>query len=422
MTTKLLDGLRIVEACEVWAGPMAGSLFGDLGADVVKIESFPRSSMTRPLRVAPGPQGQAVGGNDGPPYEQSGIHHLANRNKRNIAMDIRSEAGAEAARRLIADADVFFEGYSSGTMERLGFGWDVVKEINPNIVMISMPGWGVEGPYRGYVTLGSGLDAGVGHVSVRGYPQHDTGFVPAIFHSDATGALTVIFAALAGLRQREKSGKGCFIDMSQIEAMGWQFPGIFAEWTMNERRPQRLGNSDPHIVPHGCYRAAGDEQWVAIAAEDDAQWAALAGVIGKPEWAAGDDPRASVVGRLRAREEIDAAIGEYASQRTPAEAADAIQEAGAIAAPVTRAPETLASPQLNAREWFNTVEHRYAGTNIMGGFLWQIAEDPATWDRVCATVGEHNVEVLSALGFSADEIATMQRDGAIGDSYELPSA
>ena len=143
-------------------------------------------------------------------------------------------------------------------------------------------------------------------------------------------------------------------------------------------------------------------------------------MIGKPEWATDDDPRASVVGRLRAREEIDAAIADYASQRTSAEAADAIQEAGAIAAPVTRAPETLASPQLNAREWFNTVEHSYAGTNIMGGFLWQIAEDPATWDRVCATVGEHNVEVLTALGFSADEIATMQSDGAIGDSYELP--
>lgn len=425
MTSGLLAGIRAVEACEVWAGPMAGSLLGDLGAEVVKVESYPRSSMTRPLAVGAGAQGSVISDDEGPPYELSGIHHLANRNKRNVAIDIRSDGGREAMRRLIASVDVFFEGYSAGTMERLGFGWDELHELNPRLVMISMPGWGVEGPYSGYVTLGSGLDAGAGHVSVRGAPERDTSFVQPIYHSDATGALTVVLAAITGLRRREETGEGCFIDMSQIEALTWQLPGVFAEWTLNGRRPQRLGNADPHIVPHGCYRTAGDDTWVTIAAEDDRQWAGLARLIGRAQWAQPSDPRSGVVGRLRAREEIDEAIAAFAAQATAEEVAEQVQAAGAIGAPVVSAPGMLASPQLQAREWFEMVSHRYAGERILGGFLWSIAGDEPSWDRACGLVGEHNHEVLGELGFSAEEIATLERDGAIGDRYELaaqPSA
>ncbi len=421
MTSGLLAGITAIEACEVWAGPMAGSLLGDLGAQVVKVESYPRSSMTRPLAVAAGVQGSVISDDDGPPYELSGIHHLANRNKRNVAFDIRSAGGGEAMRRLIASSDLFFEGYSAGTMERLGFGWDAVHALNPRAVMISMPGWGVEGPYRGYVTLGSGLDAGAAHVSVRGAPTRGTGFVQPIFHSDATGALTVILAAIAGLRRRDQTGEGCFIDMSQIEALTWQLPGVFAEWTMNQRRPQRLGNADPHIVPHGCYRAAGADTWVTIAAEDDRQWAGLASLIGHAQWAESSDPRSGIVGRLRAREEIDAAIAEFAAQATADEVAEQVQAAGAIAAPVVSAPGMLASPQLQSREWFETVSHRYAGEKILGGFLWSVEGDEPSWDLPCGLVGEYNHEVLGELGFSADEIAALERDGAIGDHYEVAS-
>ncbi|MDP6606688.1 MAG: CoA transferase [Dehalococcoidia bacterium] len=422
MSSNLLTGIRAVEACEVWAGPMGGSLLGDLGAEVVKVESFPRSSMTRPLAAAAGAQGSVLSqGADGPAYEISGIHHLANRNKRNIAVDVRSEGGTAVMHRLIAQADVFFEGYSAGTMERLGFGWERVREINPRVVMVSMPGWGVEGPYQGYVTLGSGLDAGAGHASIRGYPDRDPSYIPGIFHSDATGALALVTAVVAGLRRREQSGEGCFIDMSQIEVLTWQLPGVFAEWTMNQRRPQRLGNVDPHIVPHGCYRAAGDDSWVVIAAETDRQWAGLAALIGHARWAKDGDPRASVPGRLRAREEIDSAIATFTATAPADEIADRVQEAGAIAAPTVDSAGLLGSPQLNAREWFNTVEHRYTGSRILNGFLWTTTEHPPSWDRACGLVGEHNDEVLVELGYSGDEIAALAEKGVIGDRYELPS-
>ena len=418
MTARLLEGVRVVEMTEVWAGPMAGSLLGDLGADVIKVESFPRTSMTRPVAGGLAPPGEG----EGPVYERSPIHQLANRNKRNIALNLRDERGVEALSKLLESADVFFEGYSAGTVARLGFDWARVQELNPRCSLISMPGWGVEGPYEGYVTLGSGLDSTVGHWSVRGYPDRDREDVQQIFHSDATGAVTLVFATVAALRRREQSGKGSFVDLSQTEALGWQLPGVFAEYTLNGRIPGPLGNVDPHIVPHGVYRAAaglsGGEAWIAVAAETDAQWGALASVLGHEEWAAPEHPWSTVHGRLAAREEIDAAIGDFIATQIAEDAAEAIQAAGAIAATVSSPLSVLASPQHAARGWIERVDHPVAGPHQFAGFAWRTAPDTTTWDRYAALVGEHNAEILGELGYDAASIAALLADGVIGDRYE----
>ncbi len=419
MTSELLKGIRVIEITEVWAGPMAGSLLGDLGADVIKVESFPRASMTRP-RVDGAP---TLAPGDGPPYERSAIHHLSNRNKRNIALNLQSEAGCEAMRRLIGTADIAFEGYSAGTVERLGFGWDAVHAMNPRISMIAMPGWGYAGPYRGYVTLGSGLDAASGHTALRGYPDAPMDDVQQIYHSDATGALTVVFAALTALRRREQTGEGSFIDLSQIEAMLWQLPGPFAEWTMGGRLPDRLGNRDPYVVPHGCYRAgsgeAGDDAWVVIAAENDAQWAGVARAAGHPEWAERGHAWATVPGRLAAREAVDAALAAYAAASTAEAVADAVQAAGGIAAPVIAPWSVLSSPQHAAREWLQSVTHRYAGTWMFAGFPWRVSPDAASWDLPCGLLGEFNHEVLGELGYTPEEIGALEDEGAVGDAYPV---
>jgi crotonobetainyl-CoA:carnitine CoA-transferase CaiB-like acyl-CoA transferase len=297
-----------------------------------------------------------------------------------------------------------------------------VRAINPNIVMVSMPGWGVEGPYSGYVTLGSGLDSSAGHTAVRGYPDQPFEDVQQIYHSDATGALTLVFAVVAGLRRRERTGEGCFVDLSQVEALAWQLPGLLAEWTMNGHVPERLGNGDPHVVPHGCYRAgggeAGDDAWVVIAAEDDAQWRGVASAAGHPEWAAQGHAWSSVVGRLRDREAVDAALAAYASGGTAERVAEDVQAAGGIAAPVISPWSVLSSPQHAATGWLESVSHPLAGEQIFPGFAWRVAPDAQTWDRYCGLVGEHNHEVLGELGYIAGEIADLERSGAIGDRYE----
>ena len=418
MTARLLEGLRVVEMTEVWAGPMAGSLLGDLGSDVIKLESFPRSSMTRPLTGGLVPPGEG----EGAVYERSPIHHLANRNKRNIAINLRDERGAKVLAKLLERADVFFEGYSAGTVERLGFGWERVHELNPRCTLISMPGWGVEGPYEGYVTLGSGLDSTVGHWSVRGYPDRPREDVQQIFHSDATGALTLVFAAIAALRRREQTGEGSFVDLSQTEALAWQLPGIFAEYTLNGRIPGPLGNVDPHIVPHNVYRAnaglTGVEAWVSIAAETDAQWAALAAVAGHEEWATPGHSWSTVHGRLAAREEIDRALAAFVATQIAEEVAEAIQGTGAIASAVSSPLSVLADAQHTARGWIETVDHPIAGPHQFAGFLWRTAPDGTSWDRYAGLVGEHNAEVLAELGYEAASIEDLRAAGVIGDKYE----
>ncbi len=413
MTSTALAGIRVIDLAEVWAGPFGACLLGDMGADVIKVESFPRRSLTRPLvpdaRVADGP---------GPVYERVDSQIQGNRNKRHIAIDFRSEGGAEVLRRLLAWGDIVIEGFAAGTIDRAGFGWESVHALNPRISMISMPAWGVRGPYRGYVALGSSIDAHVGHVSLRGVPGRDVEDVPGGFHTDATSPIEVVFAALTALSRRERTGEGSFIDLSQAEGFAWALAGSLGESELAGRVPGPLGNRDPYVVPHGCYPSAGPEQWVTVAAETDAQWAGLAGVLGHPEWAEDGHPWASVPGRLAAREEIDREVAAFTRKRPHADAADELQTAGVIAAPVAAPSAMLPSPQLQHRGWFKPVDQPYFGMRLFPGFLWQMEPDSPEYERGSGLIGEHNREVLTELGYDSGEIRALEEACAIGDRYD----
>ena len=246
MSSNVLRGVRVVELAEVWAGPMGCSLLADLGADVVKVETFPRSSMTRPVAAD-----ARVGAGTGPPYERVNVHHHANRNKRNIAVDVRTPAGAEVLRRLVVGADLLVESFSAGTLERLGFGWAAVHAIEPRASLISLAAWGQDGPYRGYRMFGSGLDAMVGHHLVRGHPGAPLEETGPTVHSDAAVPLTVVFAAVAALALRDRSGEGSWVDLAQVEDLAWQ---------ARERAPaaasgqRRSGRGAARLLPGGRRR------------------------------------------------------------------------------------------------------------------------------------------------------------------------
>ena len=417
MTTRALAGLRVVELAEIWAGPFGCSLLGDLGADVVKLESYPRNSITRPLvadaRVADGP---------GPVYERVNNHHHGNRNKRNVAVNLREEEGAAVLRRLIEWGDVVVESFSAGTMERLGFGWEVVSALNPRASLISLPGWGQAGPYQGYTMIGAGFDAMVGHASVRGYPGAPVEELISVMHSDATVPLSLVFAVTTVLQRRDRTGRGSYVDMAQVEALAYELPGLMAEWSLTGRSPSRVGNGDPHVVPYGCYRAAGDDEWVNVSCENDEQWRGLARAMGHPEWSEDAHPWSSVAGRLRDRAAVDGAVEAFARTEGAYALADRIQAEGGVAAPAVSPEQVLLSPQLHAREWFHTVAHPYLGERLLGGFLWDVAPDAPSWDLRCGLLGEHNAEVLTELGYGADEIRELQRHDVIGDRYPEPPA
>ena len=413
MGNKSLQGLKIVEMTEAWAGPVCASLMGDMGANVIKIESFPRHSLTRPTS----PRYATMPG-EGPVYERDALHHQGNRNKRNMAIDIRQESGKKILKKILSDADIFIEGYAAGKIEKLGFGWKDVQKINPNNTMISIAGWGLEGPYKKMVTLGAGLDATTGHLSLRGYPKGDFVDTHPNFHSDATGSSTIFFAALTALLQRKKLNKGTFIDLSQWEGLVWQFPSILAEWTMNQRIPDRLGNNDPHIVPHGAYRTNEDDKWVVLAAEDDEQWKSLCRVIGKNEWSELTHEYSSIVGRMRGREEIDVAIESFTQQYDGFSIAETLQDNNVIASPVVTPPDVLLSNQLHERSWHQTITHKWTGPIMVGGFLWNVEPDVLNWDIPTALVGQHNEEILNELGFNEEQIAEFYKSRIIGNQYD----
>ena len=211
-----LEGITVIDMTEVWAGPMGTSLLGDLGARVIKVESYPRSSMTR-LVGTPATRGYTDNDPHAPrPWDRQAIHNMANRNKYGITLDLSQPKGLQTLKELMKITDVFVEGYSSGTMDRLGVSYAAVKKVRPDIIMVSMPGWGVEGPYKGYVTLGAGLDAFSGHHALRGYPDTDPSSTQLVQHSDSVGAVTLAFGVLTALLQRSRSGDGRWIDMSQL--------------------------------------------------------------------------------------------------------------------------------------------------------------------------------------------------------------
>ena len=239
MSSRALAGVRVIDLAEVWAGPFGASLLGDMGADVVKVESFPRRSLTRPLvpdaRVADGP---------GPVYERVTAQIQGNRNKRNVAVDIRSPEGAEVFRRLLARSDILVEGFAAGSIQRAGFGWEAVRGVNPRISMISMPAWGVSGPYHGYVALGSQVEATAGHTLARGGGR-GVEEIPGTVATDASAPVAVVLASLLALRRRERTGRGSFIDLSHYEAFAWYLAGQLGSWTLAGRVPPRPGTPPP---------------------------------------------------------------------------------------------------------------------------------------------------------------------------------
>ncbi|MFB0900636.1 MAG: CoA transferase [Dehalococcoidia bacterium] len=415
MTSKMLSNINVVEIAEVWAGPFGCSLMGDLGANVIKVESYPRKSETRNAgdpRLDP-----RVAEGTGPIYERINTHHHGNRNKRNIALDIRTTEGRDVLTRLIKWGDILVESFSAGTIDRLGYGWEVVKKINERITMLSLAGWGQEGPYLGRIMFGVGFDAMAGHALIRGYEDGTPEEMIPILHSDATVPLTWIVAVLGALMQREKTNAGSYIDLAQIEDIAWQFPNIISEWTMNGRIPKPLGNSDPSIVPHNCYQASGEDRWINIAAENDLQWANLTEFMGNKSWSEIGHEWSSIIGRIKGRKEIDLAISDFVRQFDPFDLADQLQALGIIAAPVLAPPDPLMSPQLHDRNWFQIVDHPYIPERLLGGFLWKSEPDQPSWDRRAGLVGEDNNEVLLQLGFSTNDIDSMKKKDIIGETY-----
>jgi crotonobetainyl-CoA:carnitine CoA-transferase CaiB-like acyl-CoA transferase len=430
MTKLPLEGIRVIDHGVVYTGTAATTFLGDMGAQVIRVESIGRfPSMTRGFVPRP-PVGLAQANYYGYPKMEPGARpwdrwyqlHAMNRNKLGITLEINQPKGAEIYKRLVRVSDVIMENFSQGTMERLGLGYAILKEVNPRLIMISASGLGTEGPYKGYSTFGTNVDAITGNMALRGYPGEDMTMKDCSpVWSDNVAAGTVAFAALVALHYREKSGRGQFIDLSQAENFLSHMGETILEYTMNQRVPTAIGNRDRSMAPHGCYRCQGPDKWVTITVSSDDEWQSFCRAIGNPEWTK-DGRFATVLGRWENQDELDKLVTEWTIKHDHYEVMHILQSVGIPAGPVLGTAEMYNDPHLQERGFFKEITHRETGTYRYPGMCFRFSRTPAEVRIPAPCLGEHNEYVLKEiLAVSSEEIAELEREKIIGTEY-LPDA
>ncbi len=401
-----LDGMRVIDFSMGWAGPICTRTLADLGADVIKIEAIQYPDWWRGVDRRPAYVLEQM-------YEKSVRYCIMNRNKRGITLDLTRPQGLQLAKRLLADADLVVDNYSVEVLPKLGLGYEVLRQLNPKLVMMSMSAFGTGSVHRDCRAYGSTLEQGSGLPSVVG----DANGPPVMSHTafgDAVGGLNGCAAALIALIHAKLTGKGQFIDLAQIECMmPFAAPWIIAH-SIDGSAPVKYGNRHPDFVPHGCFPCAGSDNWIVIAVSSDAMWPKLCKLLGRPDWATDEALRSSAA-RRRIEDEIDAAITDWTSTRAPDDVMNALQAAG-VASGVARLPvDLLTDPQLHARGFIQEIDRAFIGRHPQPSMPFRETDRPFEIRSAPPTLGEHNREILAGmLGLSDTEIDQLTRDGIIG--------
>ena len=403
MSALPLQGVRIVDACIYWAGPMATVLLADLGAEVVKIESIQRLDYLRLLGGWPSADG----------YEFSAVFNGANRNKYGITLNLNHPRGREIFRSLVKIGDVVTENFSPRVMENWGLHYEALREINPKIIMLSMPGFGTTGPWRNYVTFGPNVEMVSGMPTISGYPGGEpmmTGYI-----ADPAAGVMGAVAVMVALQHRHRTGEGQRIDLSQMEAITTFMGAPIMEYVMNNRLRPRRGNRHPLQAPHGVYRCKGEDEWVTITVTSEDDWARFCDAMGNPAWT--QEPRfADAPSRHQNHDDLDALIGEWSGQHDKHEVMDILQGAGIAAGPVLSYAEFLDDRQIKDRGFFEVVTRPVTGTHPYPGFPAKLSETPVTIRKPAPTLGEDNEYILKKLlAMTDDDIRQLAEEEIIGN-------
>jgi crotonobetainyl-CoA:carnitine CoA-transferase CaiB-like acyl-CoA transferase len=415
-----LAGIRVIDITVVWAGPFACALLSDLGAEVIRVETIQRWDTNTRI---PGNVDQIIanGGTPAPDAKQWDVSPNLNsvgRNRRDVTIDLTRPEGQQAFYRLAAKSDVFVENNSPDVVHHLKINYDILKQHNPNLIMVSLPAFGTSGPYRHFRAFGANMEAVVGHALLRGYPDTDPTHNTSVFFADACGGATAAFAVLAALRHRLKTGKGQFIDMSQAENVAQTLSQGLMDYSMNGRVRTTLGNRDESRAPQGVYRCKGDDSWLALSCGSDAEFQALCRTMGRPELVS--DPRfADSLSRYKHQDDLDPEITAWSSGLDHYEAFHALQKAGVPASPVLSMAEVATDPHLKARDMWQQVTHPKAGThNYLKPPIAHMSKTPLQYWRYGPTLGEDNEYVYKEImGYSDEEYQWFVDNGHAGTSF-----
>jgi crotonobetainyl-CoA:carnitine CoA-transferase CaiB-like acyl-CoA transferase len=393
-----LEGIRVADFSWVWAGPFCALHLAHLGAEVIKVESEGRPDLGRRLPIyVPGlPRS----------LNTSGYFNQWNQGKRSIRLDLGRSEAIEVARKLIAACDVVVDNFAPGVMDRLGFGYEALCEIRPDIIAASISGYGGSGPRRDYMAYGPAIGPLSGLSSLTGYsggPPRELG----ISLGDPTAGITAAFAICASLLARQRNGRGQFIDVSLWESTTVLAGEGWMQYALTGSQPPRAGNRDPQMAPHGCFRCAGEDAWVSIACATEAEWRAFCGVVGTG--LAGDERFASHADRKQNEDALEQVIGEWTAERDRWAVTRMLQEVGVPAFPSLSVADLATDPHLEARGFLTRLEHAEVGTRTHAGIPWLLdnAEDGV---RVPAPLlGADTRDILvNLLGYTSEEYAQLE--------------
>lgn len=401
-TDRPLDGVTIADFSWVWAGPYCTVHLAHLGATVIKIESSARPDLGRRLPT------KSV--HHEPTLDTSGYFNQYGQGKKSIAIDMGTAEGRSLAKRLALRCDLVVSNYATGVMDGWGLGYEALAAERPDVIVGAISGYGHHGPYKSYMGYGPTTGPLSGLASMTGYPGSAADELGVSLGDPAAGIATA-FALVAALVARRRTGEGQFIDTSLWEATtactveGWM------EWVLSGSQPSPMGNWDPLWSPHNLYRCAGDDDWVAICCTDEADWAALARVVGID----GSDERfATAAARKAGEAELDKLIGAWTRERDQWDVTELLQEAGVPALPSLSARSLEENPHIAARGLIERLDHPVVGQMSHVGIPWLLADGTNGVRSPAPTLGQHTHEVLTdVLGLGEAEIAVLEAAGAL---------
>ncbi len=434
-----LEGIRVAEITVVWAGPHVTQLLAEWGAEVIRVEPVNRIQpssrgadvrATREQAIEAARNGQILASwpdfdPKDDPWNRNAAFNAHARNKLSMACDIMSPEGREAFLKLIEVCDIFVENNVPETIEKAGITWEVLREVNPRLIMLRMPAFGLDGPYKNYRGFGTHVEGMIGHHHVRGYTDAGPEYTGDAFTADAMAGVMGALAAVMGLRHRERTGEGQQIEMALAEAFLPVLGEFILDYTMNGRIAPPQGNTHRSHAPHNVYPCAGEDQWIAIDVASDEEFAALCETLGAPALA-GDERFAAGPDRLREREALDAEISGLTRSRDKEQLFRELQTAGVTAAPTHDELEALADEHLAARGIFQELTQEGVGTHRHPGMIFRMERTPNEIRRPPPKLGEHNEYVyLELLGYSLERYDDLVERGLVGTRYPkeiLPQA
>jgi crotonobetainyl-CoA:carnitine CoA-transferase CaiB-like acyl-CoA transferase len=401
-----LAGLRVIDFTAFWAGPFMTQYLAAMGADVIKVESIQRPDGMRFQSVQPPTSPHW--------WEWSALFQTVNLGKRGITLDLTRPAGVALVTRLIGASDVVVENFSPRVMDNLGLTYDALAAINSRLIMVRMPAFGLDGPWRDRVGFAQTMEQLTGMAWLTGFADGP----PVIPRGpcDPLAGLHALVGLLVAVEQRGTTGRGQLVEVSMVEAALNAAADIVLEYGAYGARLMRDGNRGPVAAPQNLYACRDADSWIAIAVVTDEQWLALLGEMGNSERLV-DTERFDAAARRAAHDEIDRAIAAWCADQDATSLTERLVARGIPAAPVTSAALLPRNPQLRARRFFETVAHPVVGTHQHPGLPLRTSERAGSWyTRASPTLGEHNEDILTQLlGLSSADIEQLQADGIIGN-------